>query len=523
MSTETDTGGDSAEVEESRQSSFASNGWTVALFALVVAAWATVATVLVLRLDGRSIDDIFITYRYAQNLTLGNGFVFNPGERLFATTAAGHGLLLALLHIVTRVPIHVLGTATTGVALVLLALILLFDCHRRGRTIEAALGGTWMICCSYLWLFHGSEIPVALSLLALAALIVVRWPLTAGFCAGMAVWFRPESLLAIAILAALVWIEKKRLPWRFGVSAGAVVGTGAATAWWWFGSILPVTLAAKQAQAESAFRAWSSGLDFWVVAKAHFGTFYAEPITTPLVAAGFAGLILTLRVESRPLRLLVFYGIGLLISYPLLGVAYYSWYVIPVVIVILYGVVFLAVGIGRFAGLKIGNASLRAATTLFVTAALLYPVATTIVPQSVRFYGHSKVYSLRHLLYSKAGIWLEKHTEPDAEIGYVEVGTIAYWSKRPIRDYLALTSPGSLDRVVAGDGVGAVLEHPADYLIHHNRVGIMDRVFRTPWFKENYVKVRRFALPGGLEILRIYRRVRPLENAEPGKPAAPSS
>jgi hypothetical protein len=522
MNTRPQSGIESAHGDERRQMSSRVAGRTVALFVVMIAIWATVATVLVLRLDGRSIDDIFITYRYAQNLTLGNGFVFNPGERLFATTAAGHGLLLALLHIVTRVPIHVLGTATTGVALVLIALILLFDCHRQGRTIEGALGGTWMVCCSYLWLFHGSEIPVALSMLAFAAVIVVRWPVAAGLCAGMAVWFRPESLMAIAILGALVWIERKRAPWKFAVPAAAVVSVGAAMAWWWFGSVLPVTLAAKQAQAESAFRAWSSGLDFWMVAKTHFGKYYSDPITTPLIAAGFVGLILVLRVNSRTLRLLVLYGIGLLISYPLLGVAYYSWYVIPVVIVILYGVVFLAVGIGRFAGLKIGNASLRAATTLLVTAALLCPVVAMVLPQSVGFYWHSKVYSLRHQLYSKAGIWLRKNTAPDAEIGYVEVGTIAYWSKRPMRDYLALTSSGSLDRVVAGDGVGAVLEHPADYLIRHNRVGIMDRVFRTPWFKENYVKVRRFALPGGLEFLRIYRRVRPPEDAEPGNPTTPS-
>src|ERR1700752_3161553 len=44
------------------------------------------------------LDDSYITYRYASNLELGHGFVFNVGERYLGTTAPGFGLLLAFLH-----------------------------------------------------------------------------------------------------------------------------------------------------------------------------------------------------------------------------------------------------------------------------------------------------------------------------------------------------------------------------------------------------------------------------------------
>lgn len=473
---------------------------------LIVAAWTIVAVLHVVRLDGRSIDDYFITYRYSQNLVMGNGFVFNPGERLFGTTAPGYGLFLALLHILLRIPVHVLGTASTGFALVLLAGILLWESQRNGRMAEGVLGGSWLVSCGYLWLFHGSETPVALALLVTAAILAARNPLASGLLAGLAVWFRPESLLAVGCLIVLVWIEKRRPPWRILASSAMAIFGGVLAAWWWFGQPLPVTLSAKQAQAGSSLGIWKSGLGFWSAATKHFGTGYADPITLVLVFAGLAGLVLLIKIKSLAFRMLALNVLGLLIAYPALGVAFYPWYSIPVVVVMLYGVGYLAVGAGRAASSKLTRPTIRTAVAVVVTVALLTPVILTLAPRSARQFRHFKVYSLRHKLYSEAGIWLRENTDPGAEIGYIEVGTIAYWSQRPIHDYLGLVSPSSLDFVSRGDIVGAVLEHPAEYMIRHSRVRMLEQAYKTPWFDEHYVEVADFALSGGLEALRIYRR-----------------
>src|SRR5512147_2730340 len=40
-------------------------------------------------------DDGYITYRYADNLSLGRGLVFNPGENVLGTTAPMFAVLLA--------------------------------------------------------------------------------------------------------------------------------------------------------------------------------------------------------------------------------------------------------------------------------------------------------------------------------------------------------------------------------------------------------------------------------------------
>ncbi len=42
----------------------------------------------------RTIDDSFITFRYARNILAGNGFVYNPGEHVLGTTTPLYTFLL---------------------------------------------------------------------------------------------------------------------------------------------------------------------------------------------------------------------------------------------------------------------------------------------------------------------------------------------------------------------------------------------------------------------------------------------
>src|SRR3990170_6336850 len=72
-------------------------------------SWAVlVALIVILALAARlipgprTIDDAYITFRYARNLLAGNGFVFNPGERVLGTTTPLYTLLLAALAGLTR-------------------------------------------------------------------------------------------------------------------------------------------------------------------------------------------------------------------------------------------------------------------------------------------------------------------------------------------------------------------------------------------------------------------------------------
>lgn len=67
---------------------------TNTLIPLIIVLIAIVARVLP---GPRTIDDAFITYRYARNIVAGEGFVYNPGERVQGTTTPLYALTLAAI------------------------------------------------------------------------------------------------------------------------------------------------------------------------------------------------------------------------------------------------------------------------------------------------------------------------------------------------------------------------------------------------------------------------------------------
>src|SRR3954467_6196436 len=110
--------------------------------AVVLAIWAALAALVAWRFAGKATDDIYVTYRYAWNLAHGLGFTFNPGERVFGLTDPGVGLLLALANRLTSLPIPLLGTVFSALALFGSAALLLGESVERGRVPEGIAGGT---------------------------------------------------------------------------------------------------------------------------------------------------------------------------------------------------------------------------------------------------------------------------------------------------------------------------------------------------------------------------------------------
>jgi len=49
----------------------------------------------------RTVDDAYITFRYAQNIIAGNGMVYNPGERVLGTTTPIYSFTMAIFGSIT--------------------------------------------------------------------------------------------------------------------------------------------------------------------------------------------------------------------------------------------------------------------------------------------------------------------------------------------------------------------------------------------------------------------------------------
>ena len=472
------------------------------------AVWIGIAAFLAVRLSGLAQDDFFITYRYAWNLAAGNGFVFNAGERVFGLTDPGIGLLLAALHFVTRLPIPALGSAVTGAALAGIALLVLLEGRDRCRTTEAVVGGTLVVSSSYLWLNQGAGVFLAVLLLLLAARLADRSLWISGLLAGAAVWMRPDAVVGVGLLGLLLWIERRRLPWAYAFAGTAVIAAGALAAWAYFGSVVPNTLAAKNAMAAvipAGSESWAGGR-FWArsfpILPRHWGAQWRW-----IAALGLLGHGVLLAKGGRMIRLLALFSLALAVAYPLLDVPFFTWYIVPSAIAVLYGLAFLAGAAGRMSG--------RRTAAVAVGLLLLLPVFVSLVPASWRWCRNHNWQ--RHLrTYREAALWIRDHSAPTDEIAYVEIGVLAFYSERTVVDLMGLVTPEAIPYVEVGDLVGAFLARPARFVVFHSR-GRMLPLLNRRWFQSAYEQVARFE-EGEDRELTVYRRLPGSRIRPPRKP-----
>ena len=204
----------------------------------------------------RTIDDAYITFRYARNILSGYGFVFNPGEHVMGTTTGLYTLLMAGLGAVAGGP----GANFPQIAALVNALadgvtcLLLYAIGQRLNTrlagIAAALG--WAVApYSVTFAIGGLETSVYVLLLTATAYAYLENHLTwAAFLAGLAFLTRPDAAILILLLGLdwLYCILRRYKPWPSLPTIAAFllpVLTWIGFAWSYFGSPIPNSIQAK--------------------------------------------------------------------------------------------------------------------------------------------------------------------------------------------------------------------------------------------------------------------------------------
>jgi len=201
-----------------------------------------------------TVDDAYITFRYARNLIEGVGFVYNPGERVMGTTTPAYAFLLALLaqlsgftdfprlalytnaflDVVTFSLVIRLGTRLLASRWLALALGLLVALD--GRLLDWSTGGmetSFNVCIIWFaWL-----------------LFFERRPTGAALVASFAVLIRPDGATLAATLGAVWafawWRKGGPFPWREAALMGVVLLPWVIFTLIYFGSPIPQSVAAK--------------------------------------------------------------------------------------------------------------------------------------------------------------------------------------------------------------------------------------------------------------------------------------
>ncbi len=472
-----------------------------------------------------SYDDAWITYRYAYNVAAGHGFVYNPGEQVFGTSAPGYALLLALLSLPNPEWVPRVSAALCALALAACGAAYVVFGSARGSTLAGVVAGlVFVVNPLALEAFSGEMVPqAALALWAVTALVLER-PALATACGVAATMLRPDGLLVLlVVLAAQVW-HTGRVPVRRVAVSVAVLALWFGGLWMYAGSPLPDTLAAKQAQrisglwrplgADMAY--WLRSLTLWPSANLPARP---QPGFTAFLVMACAGLA-TLPFRWRWLLLAAWPALAM-VAYRQLQLPFFHWYLVPPLVLLALGAGLAADGFADAIGQLLrpvlgrgGDAIRRPRIAAAVGAALLLITAVPMAGTAWRQRGSRPHAGER--AYIAAGQWLARETPPDATVGYLEVGFVGYHSRRHIVDPLGLVSPDAADAIARRDFLHTYRTRRPDVILHQPAFfpEFLGRLLDEPWFRDEYRAVA--TLPSGREQpIAVYRRVSPRPPAPP--------
>jgi len=393
-------------------------------------------------------DDAFITYRYARNVARGEGFVFNPGERLEGYSNFTWVLLGAVAENAGWDPERT--AKSVGLAAGIVALLLSWAVARKAwpQCGLCALLAPYTLAMSPVLAQHavaGLETSAFAALLAGALLLAAsnRRP-GAGHSIGLAVVLlllsltRPEGALVAGALLVMRWLLLARKDagagrHLAGVSVVFILLLTTYIAWRWsyYDAAFPNTFYAKA-------RGGLHGI--------YDGVQYTLDFTRDSGGPLFVALSLV-PVLLGPVPPALWMGLGVLATYLVFIVLaggdwmyHYRFFahVLPVLAAL------IAVGLARM--LDLVHAGTWRALAVYATAALVLLVTFMGI-------GNTELRVARAVLpalashnylsqnYEELGLWFAENTAEDATVAISDVGAVGYYSERRILDMFGLIDP----------------------------------------------------------------------------------
>jgi len=439
-------------------------------------------------------DDAYITFRYAANIAHGEGFSYNPPERVLGATTP---LLTLLLAAAAKLGFDIESAALVygliGHAMLCLAV---FEAMRWlvPEGISPAVLGA-LACALHPHLAFtavgGMETSLycAWIVLALTAAASGGVALTAAFL-GAALLTRPDAVL---ILAPAIWLLLRHRRAGRDQSAASPVTLAAAGAvlvmtagWllfatWYFGSPVPHSIAAKR-----LIHPYGPGQ-----VLAELGRFLSDDyyliVALPLAVWGVAA---TRRPLARGLALFVLLYLTTLVFG---GVEPFAWYINPPIPIVL---ALAAAGLADLLA-RAGLRGPRAATGAWVLAAVTVVTAVVMTLDLRRQApGLRDDWDAWEGTYEIAARWLMNESQPGDRIYVGETGVIGYLlPHRLIIDSSGINSPEvtrlrtGLPERNAEWSRRIIRELKPDFITTSTAYLNIKVIAGEPWFVELYEKV----------------------------------
>ncbi len=417
--------------------------WTFGVSLLVLA-------VLVLFNLDHTVDDAFISFRYAENLIHGQGLVYNPGERVEGYTNFLWVLLMAPFitgSIDPEAAAKALGfIASAGT----LAAVVRFA-TRAGRFREMAWVAPLFLASSppfFIWTTGGMETPLFTCLLTWAAVLSAEGlergslPPAAGVLLGAAALTRPEGAGVAAVLVLLAWVLGPRTP-EFRRSVLRGIGVFLLIflpyffwRWWYYGRLLPNTYYAKVGTGSAQVE---RGLHYIHA----FFAFSGYWLLLPLIGLRWAG---------RRRAALLLGGLSLALA----GCAIFvGGDALPMFrfLAPLLPAFFLLLALGA-AGLLERFGARRYARPALLAVLLVFALYATRIGFTGAPYDDVTRDIQEVSAWKEVGAWLRDHAPHDATVAVIPAGAIPYISRLRAIDMLGLNDATIAHRDVPGIGSG---------------------------------------------------------------------
>lgn len=379
-------------------------------------------------------EDAYITFRYAKHFAGGLGLVYNPGEAVMGYTSPLWVMWNAVGFAAGQDP--VLWTRIASLLADVVTLLVMGQLLKRhASTLAAWAFGVFFAAWPYFaaTAASGMETGIMLMGIALSAALAARGHGLSGFALAALALVRPEGVVAAAVIAL-------GARWRDRLVALGIAAAGWAAIAWAHGSLVPQSVAAK-ASLYGTPGPWA-GRHWWEwLSPIQLGRWPATAegnmlvvLVVVLTPAAVLGVLELWKQRRTALALAVGATLSVWLGYAVLGVAYFSWYlVVPLA------------GIAAAAAVGLP----RVATSRALLAMLALTVIGTWSVARVLYVGRTQN---EYFAFSGAADYLLTVAQPGQSVLLEPIGIIGYRCPLIVIDEVGLVSRDVAARRLKGPG-----------------------------------------------------------------------
>lgn len=444
-------------------------------------------------------DDCYIIYHYAHNLYAHKQFVFNLGERILGTTTPLYTLILGGLQVFSdKLPqmSHLISFLSSSLAGFLIFLIF--------RTRNPVLGLFCTLCFPFILLDIGLETNFLIFLFVLSLYLFDKERYL--MCAAMlALCFltRQDSAIFIACMIFIYSLKEGKFPQREFIVFIMIVAPWFIFSYLYFGSVFPGTLQAKRGHATfiqycfDAFFYLATYCDRYNFCLLSFfskrityllspGPSYSKYIFKgslvilylPVVLLGVWHGIKNRKKDNFVTLIFYIYPISMILALSTIGPPpEHRWHLTSAVNFALIGQLNLLMVGASYAIRHWRSSSLRLRALSAFAAAMMFLYLFHFGSANIaQFYKSAEGadetfwYGARFHNYHEIALFLRDHVSEKETVFALEVGTLAYYSKKRLIDGAGLMSPGYDQYHKRGCWLLGIEKEFPDYIVAHEVV-----------------------------------------------------